>query len=198
MTAAAGPTAASGQALDIKRTSPRLTWSDAIVLVGAVALVLLGAGIKRLHDGRMVERQAGAITVAYPRGWYPLPATEPQLLRVGSDEGGATLMLFAEPTTQTDIFRTSYLEATNPAGGETAFTQLSNEPTTIDGHDALRTDYGYVRTTIGNVALPQVIQGRQYAWIQDGQLYALVLEAPAEEWDEVSGAFNRIVDGMKT
>ncbi len=75
--AASAGSGAEGQALDMKRVSPRLTWGDATVLVGAVVLVLLGWALKTRHDTRMVEAEVAGVTVPYPRGWFTVPAEEP-------------------------------------------------------------------------------------------------------------------------
>ena len=199
--AASAGSGAEGQALDMKRVSPRLTWGDGIVLVGAAVLVLLGWALKTRHDTRMVEAEVAGVTVAYPRGWFTLPAEEPEVLRAISDEDGrTTLRLSARETDATDVVGVLMMSpgAGSAAIGETAYTQLGNAPAEVDGGPVLRSDYAYVETRVGGVREPRVIGARQYAWIGGGRLYVLALEAPSEAWDEAEPILDRIVDRIET
>ena len=199
--AGAGAGGTEGQALDMKRVSPRLTWGDATVLVGAVVLVLLGWAVKTWHDTRMVETEVAGVTVAYPRGWFAVPAEEPEVLRVIADEDGrTTLRLSARETDATDVVGVLMMSpgAGSAAIGETTYTQLGNAPAEVDGGPALRSDYAYVETRVGGVLAPRVIRARQFAWIGGGRLYVLALEAPSEAWDEAEPILDRIVDRIET
>ncbi len=199
--AGAGVGGAEGQALDMNRVSPRLTWGDATVLVGAVVLVLLGWAVKTRHDTRLVETEVAGVTIAYPRGWFTVPAEEPEILRAISDEDGqTTLRLSARETDATDVFGVLTMSpgAGSMAVGETAYTQLGNAPGEVDGGPAMRSEYAYVETSVGGIREPRVIRARQYAWIANGRLYVLALEAPSAEWDEAESILDRIVDRIDT
>lgn len=192
---------AEGQALDMKRVSPRLTFGDATVLVGAIVLVVLGGLLKGWHDGRLVETEVAGVTVAYPRGWFTVPAEEPEVLRAISDgDGRTTLRLSARETTATDVVGVLMMSpgAGSAAVGETAYTQLGNAPAEVDGGPAMRSDYAYVETRVGGVLEPRVIRARQYAWIASGRLYVLALEAPTNEWEEAEPTLDRIVERIET
>lgn len=197
--ATAGSGGMGGQALETKRVSPRISAGDIVVYVGAVLLVLLGWGLKTLHDDRTTEIEVGGVTVAYPDGWIRLPTTEPLLLRAVSNENGRErLLLSAQETTQTDIRLALASGAANPSSGETAYTQLGNRSGEVDGNPAVETDYAYVATTVGGATAPTVIQGRQAAWIKDGRLLVLAFEAPEQNWDEDDDDFDRLVDEVST
>jgi hypothetical protein len=188
-----------GQALDIKRTSPRVTAGDLVVLIGAVVLVLAGWGLKTLHDNRTNEVDVGGITVAVPQGWFRLPTVEPELLRaISNTNGRERLILTSQETTQEDLLLLVGSGAGNPAASEVAYTQLTNENSEVDGNPAIQTDYAYVETTVGGATVPTVIRGRQEAWIKDGRIFVLALEAPEDDWDEANDKYDRLIDEVGT
>ena len=201
MVAGAAPAGgAESQALDVKRVSPRVSHGDLVVFVSAIVLLLVGWAVKTRYDDRLAESEVGGVTVAYPVGWFPVPTTDPEALRVVSDVDARTsLSLTAQPTNATDVVGVLSLAPGlgSLAAGETAYTQLGNEPATVDGHAALRSDYAYVDARVGGVAEPRVIRGRQYAWIAGGTLSVLTLEAPTEDWEDAEGLLDRIVDRVE-
>lgn len=188
--------AEGGQALETKRVSPRISLSDAVVFVGALAAVLLGWFVKQYDDTRMVDADVEGIAISYPRGWLALPAQEPALFQAVSDEEvGTQLTLYAAPSAATDIRQAPiFAGSINPAEDETAYSPLANGPATVGGNDAIRTDYAYVQTTVGRATAPVVIHGRQYNWVANGTLYVLALEAPETQWNTARDHFARILD----
>ncbi len=185
-----------GQALETKRVSPRVTLSDAVVIVGALGAILLGWLVKRYDDTRMVPANVEGLSISYPRGWLPLPAQEPVLFRAVSDEAvGTNLTLYAQPSAAANIRQAPvFAGSINPAEGETAYSQLENGPAAVAGNEAIRVDYAYVRTTVGRATAPVVVRGRQYSWIQNGSLYVLALEAPEEQWNAARDDLARVLD----
>lgn len=195
MAAAAGET---GQALESKRISPRITAGDAVVIVAAVLALLVGWGIKGWHDNRLHETEVEGVTIAYPKGWIAYPAAAPVLLKaISVDDGRSQVLFSASETTQTDVLLAMASGIANQASGETAYTQLGNETAEVDGQAAVRSDYAYVRTKIGAATPPTVMHGRQYAWIREGKLYTLAMEAPEEGWDEAKSDFERMIDKVE-
>ena len=187
-----------GQALDIKGFNPRVSRGDLIVFALALLLVVAGGFLKQIHDNRTVSAQAGGLTVTYPRGWFRYPVEAPELLRVVSDEDGdTTLLLFAGPAGQADILGAVASGVGNPAFGETGYVQLTNEQVELRGNPALRTDYAYVNTTVSGASPPEVIRGRQIAWVMDDQVHVLALESPDFLWHESQGLFDPIVDKLQ-
>jgi hypothetical protein len=187
-----------GQALDIKEFSPRVSHGDLIVFALALLLVTAGGVLKQIHDNRTVSAEAGGLTVTYPRGWFRYPVEAPELLRVVSNEDGdTTLVLFAEPAGQADLSEAVDSGVGNPAAGRTAYTQLTNEPIDLRGSAAFRTDYAYVNTEVSGASPPEVIRGRQVAWIMDDQVHVLAIESPDSVWDESKELFDPIVDQLQ-
>ena len=185
---------AEGQALDIKEISPRVSHGDLIVFALALLLISVGGILKQTHDNRTVSAEVGGLTVTYPRGWFRYPVEEPELLRVVSDEDGeTTFWLFAEPAAQTSLSEAVATGVGNPAAGETAYTQLTSEQIDLRGNPALRTDYAYVNTEVSGSSPPEVIRGRQIAWVMNDQVHVLALEAPASVWDESQELFDPVV-----
>ena len=188
-----------GQALDIKRSSARVTAGDLIVLVAAVVLVLAGWGLMVLHDNRTTEIAAGDLTVEIPTGWIRLPTEEPEVLRAVSNRNARErLLLTSQESPQQDLNLAIGSGAGNPAAGEQAYTQLANRESEVDGTPAIRTDYAYVETTIGGATVPTVIRGRQVAWIKDGRISVFAIEAPENDWSEAVAPFDRLVDKIQT
>jgi len=168
-----------GQALDIKEFSPRFSYGDLIVFAVALLLVAAGGVLKQIHDNRTVSVEAGGITVTYPRGWLRYSVEAPELLRVVSHEDGATaLLLIAEPAGQTGLLEAIASGIGNPAAVKTAYVQLANEQVDLRANAAYRTDYAYVDTAVSGASPPEVIRGRQIAWIMNDQVHVLALESP--------------------
>ena len=187
-----------GQALDIKEFSPRVSHGDLIVFALALLLVAAGGVLKQIHDNRTVSANAGGVTVTYPRGWFRYPAEDPELLRVVSDEDGeTTLLLFAEPTGQAGLQEIADSGVGNPAFRETAYVQLANEQIELRGHAAFRTDYAYVNAAASGASPPEVIRGRQIAWVMNDQVHVLALESLDILWEESKGLFDPIVDQIQ-
>ncbi len=183
-----------GQALDIKEFSPRVSHGDLIVFALALLLVTVGGFLKQIHDNRTVSAEAGGLTVTYPRGWFRYPVEDPALLRVVSNaDGDTTILLFAAPVGQADLLEAVASGIANPAAGGTAYKQLANEQVDLRGNAAYRTDYAYVNTQVSGASPPEVIRGRQIAWIINDQVHVLALEAPDLVWDDVKGLFDPIV-----
>ena len=183
-----------GQALDIKQFSPRVSHGDLIVFALALLLVAAGGVLKQIHDNRTVSADVGGVNVIYPRGWFRYPVAETELLRAVSDEDGeTTLLLFAEPAGPAGLRKIVDSGSGNPAVGETAYVQLAHEQTELRGNAAFRTDYAYVDTPANGASPPEVIRGRQIAWIMHDQVYVLALESPDVLWDESKGLFDSII-----
>jgi hypothetical protein len=186
------------QVLDFKGVSPKLSRSDLIVFAIALVLIVAGAALKNMLDNRTVTAEVDGITVAYPRGWFLYPVEAPaQFQAVSNQDGETTLWLFSEQAGGASLFEAVVSGFGNPAAGETAYTQLANERITLGEIPALQTDYAYVATTIGGASPPQVIRGAQIAWIEDGQIHVLALEAPDDAWDASRATFERVVAHLR-
>lgn len=184
---------------DVRMQRPRLTLKDIIVLVGALVAFLAGWAIKEWHDDRTRTVTAGTVKIAYPKDWISFPTTPPEVFRAVSNEDGDTvLFLSSVSTAQTDVLQAVTTNNANPARSETGYTQLANTATTVDGNQAVMTDYAYVQTAIGGTTVPSVIRGRQYAWIKDGQLYTFAMEGPEADWDTTQSEVDRLVDKIDT
>jgi len=187
-----------GQALDIKEFSPRVSHGDLVVFALALLLITAGGILKQIHDNRTVSAEVAGLKVTYPRGWFRYPVDEPELLRVVSNEDGeTTLLLFAAPAAQGDLSAAVDSDVGNPATGETAYVQLGNEQVELRGNAAVRTDYAYVDTAASGASPPEVIRGRQIAWIRNDQVHVLALESPDFLWDESKRLFDPIVDQLQ-
>lgn len=194
--------AATTHTLDTRPAKPvsaRITASDLIVIAGAIAAILIGWAIKGWHDNRLVSASAAGVTIHYPRGWIQLPPVAPQqFVAISNTNGRMSATLTEQNTQQTDITKTLAAGIANPASGQTGYTQLSNEQTTVDGNKAVRADYAYVKTTIGGSTVPVVMRGRQAAWIKNGKLFVFAVEAPSDDWGRVTSEFGRLVDKIGT
>ena len=189
---------AEGQALDIKGFSPRVSRGDLIVFALALLLVIAGGVLKQFHDNRTVSVESGGVTVTYPRGWFRYPVAAPELLRVVSNkDGDTTVLLFAEPAGEAEVIAAIDSGLGNPAVARTAYTQLADEQVDLRGNTAIRTDYAYVNTEVSGASPPEVIRGRQIAWIMNDRLHVLTLEAPESLWDESKGLFGPIIEKLQ-
>jgi hypothetical protein len=187
-----------GQALDIKAFNPRVSRGDLIVLALAALLVATGGVLKQFHDNRTVLAEAGGVNITYPRGWFRYTPEEPELLHVVSNEDGeTTLQLFAQPAGQADLLDAIVAGVGNPAVGKIGYVQLANSQVELAGNIAYRTDYAYVNTAASGTAPPEVIRGRQIAWIMNDEVRVLALESPDSVWEESKGLFDPIVDQLQ-
>jgi hypothetical protein len=186
-------------AYDIRLQRPRLKSGDVIVIVAAVVAFLAGWAIKEWHDNRVETVQVGSVTIAYPKNWLRFPSVEPEVFRaVSNDDGDTVVFLSTIATPQTDVLQAVTTNNANPARDEVAYSQLGNVPGTVDGNEAVVTDYTYVLTEIGSTTVPTVIRGRQYSWIKNGELYTYAMEGPEESWEAVQSDLSRLVDEIDT
>jgi hypothetical protein len=184
---------------DVRVTRPRLTAKDVIVLVGALVAFLAGWAIKDALDNRLRTVAVGDVTVSYPRDWIPFSTTEPELFRAFSnDDGRIVALLAAVQTPQTDVLQAVTTNNANPARGEPGYTQLANTTGTVDGNQAVVTDYAYVQSTPGSATVPTVIRGRQYAWLKNGQLYVIAVEGPEGDWNQLRDDADRMAGKIET
>jgi hypothetical protein len=184
---------------DVRMRRPRLTLGDLIVLVGAVVAFVAGWAIKDWHDNRTRSVQVGDVTVAYPKDWLRFPSVEPELFRaVSNDDGDIVVFLSSITTPQTDVLQAVATNNANPARAEPGYTQLGNQIASVDGNEAVMTDYAYVRTAIGGTTVPTVIRGRQFAWIKGGELYTFALEGPSDDWNSLKSQLGRLLDKLDT
>jgi hypothetical protein len=187
-----------GQALDIKGFSPRVSHGDFIVFALALLLVAGGGVLKQFHDNRTVSAEVDGVTVTYPHGWFRYPVDNSELLRAVSNEDGETsLLLFAALAGTADLPEAVVSGAGNPAAGKTAYVQLANAQVDLRGQAAVRTDYAYVNTEVSGASPPEVIRGRQIAWIMNDRVHVLALESPDFLWGEANGLFDTIVEQLQ-
>jgi hypothetical protein len=178
---------------------PRLNINDIIVLVGAVVAFLVGWAIKDYLDDRTRTAQIDTVKVAYPRDWLSFPTTEPEVFRaISNDDGDTSLFLSKLATAQTDVLQAVTTNNSNPARDEVGYGQLGNQTDSVDGNDAVRTDYTYVITSVGGSSVPAVIRGRQFSWIKNGELFTFALEGPEDSWDRLRSEADRLVDMIDT
>jgi hypothetical protein len=184
---------------DVRMQRPRVTLKDVIVLAGALVAFLAGWAIKDWHDTRTRTVTVANVKVAYPRDWLRFPTVPPEVFRaISNDDADTVLFLSTVNTPQTDVLQAVTTNNANPARSEPGYTQLGNKTATVDGNQAVMTDYAYVRSAIGGSTVPIVIRGRQYAWIKNGQLYTFALEGPSDSWDTVKSDVSRLVEMTKT
>jgi len=183
---------------DVRLRRPRITVSDIVVLVGAFVAFAIGWGYKEWHDNRLRTADVNGVTVAYPRNWLNFPSFEPEVFRaVSNDDSREIIFLTTITTPLTDVLQAVTTSNANPAQAAPGYTQLGNRIATIDGHDAVVTDYAYVDTSIGGSTIPSVIVGQQYAWLANGQLFAYAIEGPEDRWEALEDDFQRIVDKVE-
>jgi hypothetical protein len=184
---------------DVRILRPRLATGDAIVLVGALVAFLIGWAIKDWHDDRVRTTDVAGVSISYPREWIRFPTREPEVFRAVSNEDGLTSMFLAMVTTpQTDLLQAVATNNANPARGEPGYVQLGNRSESVDGLEAIVTDYAYVRSAVGGSSVPAVIQGRQFAWIKDGQLFTFAVEGADDEWSEIRSMADRFAGKLET
>ncbi len=172
----------------------RLSLTDLIVSVGGVLLLLAGWALVRVHDARVEPVEVAGVAIARPAGWLPLPALPPALATWTDDNGsGGTFTLYAEETTAASAGEALALGGPNPASSQPAYTPLRSELADPgDPSSPIRSDYAYARAAVANSTPPTVIRGRQLAWVADGRLHVLALEAPEADWARVAPLFDRL------
>jgi len=190
--------AVSTDLYDVRLRRPKLTLSDFVVLLGAIAAFAIGWAYKDWHDNRLRTTEISGVTVAYPHSWLNFPSFEPEVFRaVSNDDSRQIIFLTTVTTPQVDILQAITTNTVSPAQSAPGYTQLGNRATTIDGNDAVVTDYSYVDASIGGSTIPSVIVGQQYAWIVNGQLSVFAIEGPEDRWDTLEHDFKRIIDKVK-
>ncbi len=172
----------------------RLSLTDLIVSIGGVLLLVAGWALVRAHDARIVPVEVAGVEVARPAGWLPLPALPPALATWTDDGGsGGFLALYAEETTAATAREALEMGGPNPASSQPAFTPLRSDLADPDDPaSAVRSDYAYARAEVANSTPPTVIRGRQLAWVANGRLNVLALEAPEADWARVAPLFDRL------
>lgn len=178
---------------------PRLNVNDLIVLVGALVAFLAGWAIKDYLDDRTRTVQVDTVEIAYPRGWLSFPALEPEVFRaISNGDPDTTLFLTKVATAQTDVLLAATTNNVNSARDQVGYGQLSNQTDTVDGNQAVRSDYTYVITSVGGSSVPTVIRGRQFSWIKNGELFTFAVEGPEDDWESIRSEANRLADKIDT
>jgi hypothetical protein len=184
--------------LNPKRNLTRLTASDGIVILAILVSLIAGGLIKYFNDTQTREADIAGVTLSYPDGWIRLPVSGNEQLKAISNDDGQSLYVFSTSSTSlADVNVAVAAIGVNQSSTESDYTQLVNTSTTVDGTQAVQTDYAYVKTKIGTATVPKVVRGRQVAWIKDGQMYVLALEGPEDNWDTTKSTFDRLVDKVE-
>jgi hypothetical protein len=183
---------------DVRLRRPKVNVSDLIVLVMALIAFGIGWAYKDWHDNRLRTAEVNGVTVAYPRSWLNFPALEPEVFRaVSNDDSREVIFLTTVASPLTDVLQAVTTSSANPAQTFPGYSQLGNRVGTIDGHDAVISDYAYVDASIGGSTIPSVILGQQYAWISNGQLYIFAIEGPEDRWETLENDFERVIDKVE-
>jgi hypothetical protein len=167
------------------------TVSDLIVIIGGIVLLFAGWALQRAHDARLESAEIAGIHLAYPEGWLPLPVMPQAVAQWTDNQGfGATLTLFAEPANSGSAYFS--LTSPNPAVAQAAYTPMRSEPVTVGNVSAIRSDYAYARRQVASSSPPEIVRGREVSWTANDQRYALVLEAPEQDWSRVQPLFDSL------
>jgi hypothetical protein len=172
-----------------------LSVSDLIVIIGGIALLIAGWALQRAHDARLQTAEVAGLHVAYPEGWIPLPVMPPALAQWTDNQGlGATLTVYAEPIAS----ETSGVQSRspNPVEVNPAYTPLRSEPATIGNVEVIQADYAYARQVLASSTPPEIVVGREVSWTANGQRYALVLEAPQQDWSRFAPLFDSLATAV--
>jgi hypothetical protein len=163
--------------------------SDFIVICGGILLLFSGWALQRAHDARLETTEVAGVEVAHPEGWLPLPVMPPALAQWTDDQGlGATLTLYVEESSGAGLRPGS----ANPAEANPAYTPLRSEPKVIDDTPVIQSDYAYARQQLAASTLPEIVRGREVAWTENGQRFALALEAPERDWNRFATLFDAL------
>ena len=174
-----------------------LSVSDLIVIIGGIALLIVGWALQRAHDARLDTAEIAGLHVAFPEGWLPLPVEAPAIAQWTDDQGsGATLTLYGEPAPAET--GTIQLGSPNPANAQSAYTPMRSEPITIGSTSAVRSDYAYARQQVATSSPPEIVRGREVIWSANGQQYALALEAPERDWSQLEPLFEGLATAAVT
>jgi len=176
-----------------------------LVLLLALALALL---IRARVDGRSTEFQTdlAPIRLSYPATWSPASSLQDVLLKVENpytDSTYKTTMTIesrdldpaALPSLQELVDRR--IEQRSELVG---YHLLSANPTQVDQAEANAIEYAYIIQPIDEprrASLPVVVQAREYVIVAGDISYYITLSAPADEFDEVSATFDRIINSVR-
>ncbi|MGI9255171.1 MAG: hypothetical protein ACR2J8_15620 [Thermomicrobiales bacterium] len=173
----------------------RMSVADLIAIAACVIAMLLGLWLIRAHDSRVAVNDIDGMAVTHPVGWLQAPAVAPAVATwVDAAGSGATLTVYRIPTDVKEIAGSTTVTL-NPASSSAAFTPLESRSVEVPAGAGEQSEYAYVRQRIGRGLAPAIVQGRQVAWIENGELRIVALEAPEEAWDDTLRDAGRALPG---
>ena len=188
---------------------PLRTWPKdiGVALVVASAL-LLGLILRSVVEGRTrtFESDQAGFAISYPATWRVLEVENPLVLRVEDPQTDSIyktnvtvevreLDPNSPPTLQELVDR-----RVAQRGELTDYHFLSSSERTVAGARAAVLEYAHVAQPIDTprrMALPVVVQSREYIVVTQNRTYYIALDAPADDFARASDQFDRIVQSVR-
>jgi RsiW-degrading membrane proteinase PrsW (M82 family) len=160
-------------------------------------LLVVGALAWYMAAGRSVPVQVGGL-----RGSYPVQFSdstgEGDLLRLSDNLGTSAEFIVTQPAFEGQV--TAEAVASQLAADRSTtynlYKVLSTGTTTINGREALQQEFAYVDANGLTGAAPEVHQGLDYIFVENGQPYVVTLLTTPDEQADVEPLFARFLNSL--
>lgn len=169
-----------------------------LAVLGTMAVLLLVGGLAWYQAvGRTVPVQAGGVQAAYPVQ-FSEATTEGDLLRLTDNLGSSAEFIVTQPVVDGAVTAesvASQLAADRSTTFDT-YKVLSSDTVVVNGYTALQQEFAYVDANGLTGAAPEVLQGLDYIFVENGQPYVVTLLSTPEEQAEAEPLFARFLNSL--
>ena len=167
------------------------------VLGTMAALLLVGALAWYQAAGRSVPVQAAGLQGSYPAQFTDSTA-EGELLRLSDNFGTSAEFVVTQPVLEGAVSADAIASTLAAERGTTfdMYKVLSSDTVVVNGYTALQQEFAYVDGNGLTGAAPEVLQGLDYIFVENGQPYVVTLITTPDEQAEVEPLFARFLNSL--
>jgi hypothetical protein len=160
-------------------------------------LLLVGAATWYMATGRSTPVAAGGLTGSYP-AQFSDSTGEGELLRLSDTLGTSAEFVVTQPVLEGEVSAeavASQLAAERSTDFD-LYKVLSTDAVVVNGRNALSQEFAYVDANGLTGAAPEVQQGLDYIFVENGQPYVVTMLTTPDEQADVEPLFARFLNSL--
>jgi hypothetical protein len=189
-----------------ERVSPRDRWADWVVVGIVIVALLLGWALKVSAESRTLSYSNEGVTVRYPDGWL-LDEKAGYIVKVSDPSSGLfrTTYTVQKQLVDAGVAETAALTSLlnnvslSRAQTTTAYKLFQVDQVQVRGKAALKAAYVYVEEKPNpfRETVPVVVEGVDYAFVEDGTAYVFTLLAAEPNFAATEGRFMAFLESAE-